>query len=111
MLLPWGSSFQLRIETPPISDIIKSMTKYYLIDNYLGCEQDIENYGSGFQRHFIYSLITSGNKYLIDHNSSEKKEFIPNLSLLLFEEPEAFLHPSQQIKLARDLMAMAINRD
>ena len=79
------------------------MTKYYLTDNNLGCEQDINNYGSGFQRHFIYSLITIGNKYLSNPKISTKKEFSPQLSLLLFEEPEAFLHPPQQIKLAHDL--------
>lgn len=111
MLSPWGTSFQLRIETPPIADIIKSMTKYIFLDNDLGCEQNIENYGSGFQRHFIYSLINSGHKYLSTTNSSEKKEFSPKISILLFEEPEAFLHPPQQMKLAKELRALANQED
>ncbi len=103
MLTPWETSFRINIEAPEVPEIIKSMTKYYLSDNNLACEQDIENYGSGFQRHFIYSLITIGNKYLSSPKNSTKKEFSPQLSLLLFEEPEAFLHPPQQIKLAHDL--------
>ena len=103
MLTPWGTSFQINIEAPGLPEIIKSMTKYCFIDNNLGCEQDINNYGSGFQRHFIYSLIRIGNKYLSNPKISTKKEFSPQLSLLLFEEPEAFLHPPQQIKLAHDL--------
>ena len=110
-LLPWGTSFHLNIEAPPIPDIIKSMTKYCLRDTDLKCEQDIENYGSGFQRYFIYSLITSGNKYLSSPVIPQKKEFSPKLSLLLFEEPEAFLHPPQQVKLAHDLKMLGERED
>ncbi len=111
ILLPWGTSFKLNIEAPQISDVIKWMTKYSLRDADLECDQDIENYGSGFQRFFIYSLISSGNKYLSSPVIPQKKEFSPKLSLLLFEEPEAFLHPPQQVKLAHDLKRLGKKED
>ena len=38
---------------------------------------------------------------------SKAKEFSPKMNLLLFEEPEAFLHPPQQQHLCRDLMSLS----
>jgi putative ATP-dependent endonuclease of the OLD family len=58
----------------------------------------------GFQRHFIYSLIQLGAKYVPQKVSKKAKDFTPSLNLVLFEEPEAFLHPPQQDDLARSLI-------
>ena len=69
--------------------------KYCFIDNNLGCEQDINNYGSVSTSLFIHSL---NRKQYLSAKISPKRIFI-QLSLLLFEE-RAFLHPPQQIKLA-----------
>lgn len=39
----------------------------------------------------------------------QKKDFNPDYTLLLFEEPEAFLHPSQQDVLFRSLKELGSN--
>ncbi|MBA7564627.1 hypothetical protein ES708_06290 [subsurface metagenome] len=57
---------------------------------------DIKNIGQGLQRHLIYTMIKLAAKYVDEKKIGEKKEFFPDFTLILFEEPEAFLHPSQQ---------------
>lgn len=83
------------------------MLGWDLIDDYHGKPQGIDYYGSGFQRHFIYSLIQLGSRYVGKKAAKKTKDFTPTLNLILFEEPEAFLHPPQQELLARNLMAVA----
>lgn len=41
-------------------------------------------------------MIKLAAKYDEGKKESDKKEFYPDFTLILFEEPEAFLHPSQQ---------------
>jgi predicted ATP-dependent endonuclease of OLD family len=77
-----------------------------LLDEFHGKSQGVDYYGSGFQRHFIYSLIQLGAQYVGKKAPKKTKDFVPSLTLILFEEPEAFLHPPQQETLARSLMAM-----
>jgi len=48
----------------------------------------------------IYTLLTGLSKYSPATQSSRKKDFTPDLTLILFEEPEAFLHPPQQTALS-----------
>ena len=43
----------------------------------------------------------------VDKNSEKKKDFSPDFTLILFEEPEAFLHPSQQECLNISLRQLA----
>src|SRR5690606_33749303 len=81
-----------------------------LLDEFHGKPQSVDYYGSGFQRHFIYSLIQLGAQYVGKKAAKKAKDFAPSLTLILFEEPEAFLHPPQQEILARSLMAIA-NKD
>lgn len=61
----------------------------------------INCFGQGMQRHLIYTLIRVGAKY-IGKKEEKKKEFSPDLTIVLFEEPEAFLHPTQQEFLNAD---------
>ncbi len=107
LLKPWESAFKLKVPPPSAAEIIKSMLGWDLIDQVHGKAQDIDYYGSGFQRHFIYSLIRLGSKYVGKKAAKKAKDFAPSLNLILFEEPEAFLHPPQQEILARNLMAVA----
>ena len=67
---------------------------------------DIGLYGQGLQRHLIYVLIRLSSKYK-EEKIYEKKEFSPELTLILFEEPEAFLHPTQQEYLDFSLRSLA----
>lgn len=107
LLKPWESSFRFTFPPPSAGEIIKSMLGWDLIDQVHGRAQGVDYYGSGFQRHFIYSLIQLGSKYVGKKGVRKAKDFTPSLNLILFEEPEAFLHPPQQEILARNLMAVA----
>lgn len=109
LLKPWNSEFKLKFPPPSAAEIIKSMLGWDLFDQFHGKVQGIDYYGSGFQRHFIYSLIQIGSKYVGKKATKKTKDFTPSLNLVLFEEPEAFLHPPQQEILARSLMAVALS--
>ncbi|MBU3965468.1 ATP-binding protein [Patescibacteria group bacterium] len=54
----------------------------------------------------MYTLIRIGAKY-IDKKQDKKKEFFPDLTIILFEEPEVFLHPTQQEFLNTDLKKLS----
>lgn len=112
-LTPWNTEFKLEFPPPDADTIVKTMMEWKLVDKIYGKRQDVELFGSGFQRQFIYLLIWIGSRY-IDKKGQKRKvqkrksaEFSPSLTLILFEEPEAFLHPPQQEELAHSLMEWA----
>lgn len=107
LLAPWQTNFNLKFTTPSTAEIIKSMLGWDIRDNHHEKPQGVEYFGSGFQRHFIYSLIQLGAKYVPQKVSKKAKDFVPSLNLVLFEEPEAFLHPPQQEDLARNLIKVS----
>ena len=107
LLAPWQTNFNLKFTTPSTAEIIKSMLGWDIRDNHHEKPQGVEYFGSGFQRHFIYSLIQLGAKYVPQKVSKKAKDFSPSLNLVLFEEPEAFLHPPQQEDLARNLIKVS----
>lgn len=107
LLKPWQTKFNLKFPPPSSTELIKSMMGWDLSDQAHGKPQPIEYYGSGFQRHFIYSLIQLGSNYVGKKLGKKTKDFVPSMTLILFEEPEAFLHPPQQEILARNLVAVA----
>lgn len=111
LLAPWQTRFDLNLVTPSPAEIIKSMLDWTVTEEQCGSPQDISYFGSGFQRHFIYSLIRLAAKYMPMKASSKAKDFTPRLNLVLFEEPEAFLHPPQQEELGRSLAALAKSED
>lgn len=111
LLSPWHTRFNLKFTTPSTAEIIKSMLGWDIQDNYHAKPQDIEYFGSGFQRHFIYSLIQLGARFVPPKLSKKAKDFTPSLNLVLFEEPEAFLHPPQQDDLARNLIKISEAED
>lgn len=106
LLEPWQTKFALRFPPPSAADIIKQMINWDLLDEFHGKAQGVDYYGSGFQRHFIYSLIQLGAQYVGKKPAKKTKDFVPSLTLILFEEPEAFLHPPQQEILSRSLNAV-----
>jgi len=95
---PWDASFSLTVQSIQPEDILKTLIKPLLIDETHGNEIDQSRFGAGFQRHMIYTLIKLAAKYANPPKpvSGAKKEFAPHLTWILFEEPEAFLHPSQE---------------
>lgn len=111
LLESWDTQFQLEMKSPSTADIIKSLLSYQCVDKAHGRALVADQFGSGFQRHFIYSLIQVGAKYVGKKTSKKTKDFTPSMTLILFEEPEAFLHPPQQEILALNLSAITENLD
>ena len=111
LLKSWGTDFQLDMKSPSMADIIKTLLSCQCIDKSHGKALSADQFGSGFQRHFIYSLIQIGAKYVGKKASKKSKDFAPSMNMILFEEPEAFLHPPQQEILAHSLVTLASNPD
>ena len=103
----WEVEFELDISPVTEVDIIKNLVSYKIIDSALDERFEAGQFGQGFQRHLIFTLIQMSAKYQTTAHPSDKKEFSPNMTLLLFEEPEAFLHPTQQSILCRSLKGIA----
>jgi predicted ATP-dependent endonuclease of OLD family len=92
----WDVSFGVDINEIKPEEIIKNLVSHYLEEKHLQERLDISSFGQGLQRHLIYTLIKLSAKYKEIPVKKEKKEFSPDFTLILFEEPEAFLHPAQQ---------------
>jgi len=105
-LSSWGVDFGMRVNQLEPLEIVRSLFSYYLVDRGLGKEVDINSLGQGLQRHLIYTLIKLSSEYA-ERGESKKTDFSPDFTLLLFEEPEAFLHPSQQVQLNISLNKLA----
>lgn len=103
----WDVSFGVDINEIKPEEIIKNLVSHYLEEKHLKKRLDISSFGQGLQRHLIYTLIKLSTKYKEIPVKKEKKEFSPDLTLILFEEPEAFLHPSQQEILNLSLIEIA----
>ncbi|QCF27600.1 ATP-dependent nuclease [Hydrocarboniclastica marina] len=106
-LKDWGAGFKFNIKPVGIDDIIKGLVNHEILDESLDRTQPISAYGQGFQRSVIYTLIRVAAKYSAKIKLPKKKEFAPELTWILFEEPEAFLHPTQVSSLNSDLRALA----
>lgn len=105
-LKEWGIEFNLNIKSIKPEDIIKNLVAHSALDKNLNKDIDIKYFGQGLQRHLIYTLLKLSTKYN-DKKVYEKKEFAPDFTLILFEEPEAFLHPNQQELLNYSLRKLA----
>ncbi|QOD09944.1 ATP-dependent nuclease [Rathayibacter toxicus] len=104
----WDASFSLAVQSIQPGEIIKSLIKPQLIDKTHGREIDQARFGAGFQRHLIYTLIKISAEHAnpAKKSSADKKEFTPQFSWILFEEPEAFLHPSREEVLHDSLLKL-----
>lgn len=102
----WDVEFNLHINPIDTDEIIKSLVTHSLTDSDLGKDVDIKHFGQGLQRHLIYTILKMSTEY-VDEDEPKKKEFNPDFTLILFEEPEAFLHPSQQEILNNSLHTLS----
>lgn len=99
----WGVRFDMSVNAMTPDDITKNLVKHAFADAMLGdAAFALDRYGHGFQRSFLYELIKLAPSFA-ENKTSEKKEFDPDLTMILFEEPEAFLHPAQQENMAYHL--------
>jgi putative ATP-dependent endonuclease of OLD family len=103
----WRIRFGIEINPIRPEDIIKNLVEHYIQDDNLqGQRVGLDAFGQGLQRHLIYTLLMLSPRYG-ETRRSERKEFAPDFTLLLFEEPEAFLHPSQQDRLNSSLRGLS----
>jgi len=108
-LSSWDVSFRFSTKNHETEALIKALFGWELVDESTRSEIGIAEFGSGFQRHFTASLIQVVAKLANERGrKANLKDFRPP-SLFLFEEPEAFLHPSQQSLLAGALRNLAKN--
>ncbi len=105
-LKEWGVEFNIDINPVSTENIIKNLISHSITDKTLDKEMNIGLYGQGLQRHLIYTLIRLSAQYK-EEKVYEKKGFSPEFTLILFEEPEAFLHPTQQQYLNASLRSLS----
>ena len=102
-LSQWDVQIDLSVNPISTDVILKSLISYTFSDtNIYHAEFGLDRFGHGFQRAVIYELIRLASKFRANHKTSQT-EFDPDFTLLLFEEPEAFLHPAQQENMAYHL--------
>ena len=107
----WNVKIDLSVNPISPEDISKSLVKYAFVDMFLeNSSFDLDKFGHGFQRSVIYELIRIAPSFQ-DEKAPTKKEFNPDFTLLLFEEPEAFLHPSQQENMAYHLRRLGAEEE
>jgi len=103
----WRIRFGVDVNPLSPEDIVKTLLTHYIEDENLeGKRVSLGSYGQGLQRHLIYTLIRLSARF-VEPRAEKKKEFAPDFTLILFEEPEAFLHPSQQGRLNDSLRTLA----
>lgn len=102
----WGASFRLTVNAIGLDDIVKNLVGYEIRDAAIGKGMSASSFGQGFQRSLIVSLIRIAAKYTAAPAKKAKKDFSPSLTWILFEEPEAFLHPNQIDSLNGDLSSL-----
>ena len=99
----WGIRFDMGVNPVAPEDITKNLIRHGFVDAMLGeTSFALDRYGHGFQRSFLYELIKLAPSFT-EAKVAGKKEFDPDFTLILFEEPEAFLHPAQQENMAYHL--------
>lgn len=91
----WDTSFEFCVNPVDPDLLVKSLVGHRLQDHKLGQAEDPRCCGQGFQRHLIFTLIRLAARYGAPARTSKRRDFSPQLVWILFEEPEAFLHPSQ----------------
>ena len=103
----WDAEFQIHIDPYTETDIVKNLVSFDFRDSQVDESLPAKSYGQGFQRHLIYTLLTLASEYNLPNKASNKKDFKPDFTLILFEEPEAFLHPPQQDALSWSLQRLS----
>lgn len=110
----WGAEARLVFSPIDEADMVKSLVSLKFSSAEYSTFGDHElsatQFGQGFQRHLIFSLIRLAAKYrqkLRESTTAEQPGVHQRFTLVLFEEPEAFLHPSQQLVLHRSLTELS----
>jgi hypothetical protein len=107
----WGTNFELVINPISSDDLVKSLIGPQIQDKALGNAMEPSYFGQGFQRHLIFSLIKLSARYISATKATSSKDFSPKLTWILFEEPEAFLHPNQIDVLDTSLRQVSLDEN
>ncbi len=99
--------FEFEINPVAEAEIVKNLVGYKIVDRGIDAKVEASRQGHGFQRHLIFTLIQMASRYQSPSTTTQPNIFSPDLTLVLFEEPEVFLHPSQQNTLCRSLKELA----
>lgn len=111
-LAPWEIGINLSLRAVSAEDITKNLIQHSFRDDAFGeADLPLAHFGHGFQRSVIYELLRIAPTFTEPPQEKSRKEFSPNFTLILFEEPEAFLHPDQQVNLSLSLRQIAKERD
>jgi putative ATP-dependent endonuclease of the OLD family len=97
-LAGWEIALVPDVRAPSAEDIVKQWMGLSATDN--GREVSVDQLGSGAQRAIAFAMIQT-----LAATASDDEFESPRL--LLFEEPEAFLHPGQIDALRRDVEELA----
>jgi putative ATP-dependent endonuclease of OLD family len=103
----WNMEFELAIKPLDLQTMVKYLVGHSVKDLALDTSMSPESHGQGFQRHFIFTLIRLAAQFGTKSQSKKDTEFSPSLVWLLYEEPEAFLHPSHIDILDRSLRELS----
>ena len=106
----WGVDFLIGISPISPSEVVKNLIRYEVKDGNLGTGLDPRLYGQGFQRHLIFTLIKLAAERKASPGNESREVFSGNLTWLLYEEPEAFLHPSQIEVLNKSLKDLSLQK-
>lgn len=95
-LSDWATHFELSINSDDSDDLVKTLVQHQIRDDALGGKTiDSAGYGQEFQRQLIFTLIKLAARLATRSTTTGRRDFSPSLTWILFEEPEAFSHPSQ----------------
>lgn len=103
----WGIKFNINIRPVIFEDLMKNLIEQKIHDDTLGVALESNAYGQGMQRQIVYSLLKLVTKFNKTREAKPSNKFESKLTVLLFEEPEAFLHPTQIDKLDIGLKTMS----
>lgn len=107
MLSSWRLSTQIIVSPPTPEDIVLAGSKLKFISDDTNQEEDPLILGSGAQRSIVNSLLLLWARIENRKAKTDKKKFNGELTLLLYEEPEALLHYDQEKKLLKNLEEIA----
>jgi putative ATP-dependent endonuclease of OLD family len=96
-LSPWGLSVKVTVGELSNELIMRHLVELQLRQD--GTRRSLEAEGSGVQRAMVAALIQAAAKL---RSAAKENAF----RWILFEEPEAFLHPAQVTRLAQDLRGL-----
>jgi len=107
LLSSWRLRSQISVLPPTPEDIVLAGSKLKFISEDTGQEEDPLILGSGAQRSIVNSLLLLWARIESKKTKTDAKKFNGELTLLLYEEPEALLHYDQERKLLKNLEEIA----